>query len=307
MNDDHWCERRVGDTDSDERQQYIYVLEANITLKNGLCIPLLSEYLFRDNNELSRDNGKQDSELTAFERLANRLKRYFPRLKILLMMDAMFATQSAMGLLHLNRWEYLIRLPKRKLTDFAKQLNKNKAQQISIPNQSYYRKRKQSFYWKNHITSGYEWQLMVHLVACFEEYYSVNQKTGEIEKSFSEHAWISSIAACIENVHELFNCGARKLELIENGINTEKNRGYHYKHAYSYDWNAMQGFHYLMRLGHAINAISEFTKAMKKLIKDFGCSATLKLIKETLFAPWLPLEWYAQQRSQCPQLRLQLE
>ena len=90
-------------------------------------------------------------------------------------------------------------------------------------------------------------------------------------------------------------------------INSEKNRGYHYKHAFSYDWNAMQGFHYLMRLGHAINAISEFTKTLKKLIKDLGCSATLKLIKETLFAPWLPPEWYARQRSQCPQLRLQLE
>ena len=51
---------------------------------------------------------------------------------------------------------------------------------------------------------------------------------------------------------------------MEDSFNTEKNRGYHYKHAFSYDWNAMQGFHYLMRLAHVINAISEFTKNVKK-------------------------------------------
>jgi len=69
----------------------------------------------------------------------------------------------------------------------------------------------------------------------------------------------------------------------------------------------MQGFHYLMRLAHAINAISEFTKVMKRDIKEQGWSATLKLIKETLFAPWLSLKWYDNQRAIIPQLRLQLE
>ena len=78
------------------------------------------------------------------------------------------------------------------------------------------------------------------------------------------------------------------------------------------DWcfragTAMQGFHYLMRLGHAINAISEFTKKLKQHIKKRGNSATLKIIKETLFAPWLSTMWYAKQRLITPQLRLQLE
>ncbi len=56
-----------------------------------------------------------------------------------------------------------------------------------------------------------------------------------------------------------------------------------------------------------INALSEFTKKLKRYIKEFGCSATLKLIKEILFSPWLSLEWYAEQRFKTPQLRLQLE
>ena len=145
------------------------------------------------------------------------------------------------------------------------------------------------------------------MIACAESYDDVNRKTGEIEKRYSEHTWISSIPANVKNLHELFNLGMRKHWLIEDSFNTEKNRGYNYKHAFSYHWNAMQGFHLLMRLAHAINALSEFTKTLKKYIHSLGCSATMKLIKETLFSPWLSLEWYDEQTSRKPQLRLQLE
>ncbi len=62
-----------------------------------------------------------------------------------------------------------------------------------------------------------------------------------------------------------------------------------------------------MRLAHAINAISEFSRKLKKYIKDFGVSAILKLIKETLFSPWLSSEWYEQQSKVTSQLRLQVE
>lgn len=305
--DESWCERKVGNADSDDKQQYLYILEANITLSSGLTLPLMTEYLYRSHHTLEQDQNKQDSETTAFERLVERLKEYFPRLKIMVLMDAMFATQSVMGILHTNKWEYMICLPKRKLTDFAKILNRNRKTRIPLPNRQYYRKRKQSFFWENNIPYGYDWELNISLVACFEEYEEVNHKTGKIEKCYSEHAWISSIPVNVDNLHELLNLGARKKELIEDSFNTEKNRGYHYKHSFSYQWNAMQGFHYLMRLAHAINAISEFTKILKKSVKDLGCSATLKLIKETLFSPWLSLEWYGEQTLKTPQLRLQLE
>jgi len=69
----------------------------------------------------------------------------------------------------------------------------------------------------------------------------------------------------------------------------------------------MRAFHLLMRMAHAVNVLSEFTKKLKKWIKEQGCSAILKLIKETLFNPWRPKEWYEKQYKQIPQLRFQLE
>lgn len=61
LQDPRWCERLVGSKDNQYKQQYIYVVEANLTFKNGLNIPLMSKFLFRKNNQLEDVVEKQDS------------------------------------------------------------------------------------------------------------------------------------------------------------------------------------------------------------------------------------------------------
>ena len=307
LHDLRWLSRKVGNEEAGLNQQYVYVLEANIVFKNGFAIPLLSEYLKTDWNVLNNPEGKQDCELVAFERLSAKLKKYFPRLKIVIFADALFATQSVLEILTQYRWEYVIQFSKNKLKKFSELLNLMKDTAQTIPGQAYYRERYQEFHWYHDVTWGYALQLKLHLVSCLEKWGEVDKKTGEIIFKYSQHQWLSSIRINIENVHELCNLGARKIGLIEDSINTEKHRGYHYEHAFSYDFNAMQGFHLLTRLAHAVNALSEFTKKLKKWIKEQGCSATLKLIKETIFNPWLPNEWYEQQHQKPVRLTLQLE
>lgn len=170
LHDSNWLQRTVGSQDNKTSQQYVYALEANITLKNGLAIPLLTEYLSMQNNQLISRESKQDSELAAFERLAERLKKHFPRLKILVFMDALFATQDVMTILNKNKWDYLIQFSKNKLKSFAKILNKRRKEKLMIPGQPYYRERRQEFYWRNHLPYGYDWQLDINLIACLERY-----------------------------------------------------------------------------------------------------------------------------------------
>jgi hypothetical protein len=239
--------------------------------------------------------------------LAERLKQHFPKLKIIVFMDALYATQSVMGILHQNHWEYIINFSKNKLKNFAKILNKQRKSKSMVPGQPYYRGRRQEFYWKNNLEYGYDWELRVSLAACLERREEVNTKTGATEIKYSEHTWISSIPFSIDNVHELLNLGARKKEAIEDSINTEKNRGYQYKHLFSHNWNTLKGFHLLMRLGHALNALSQFARKLKKYVKENGSHATLKFIKETLFNPWLTDAWFDEQHKQIPQLRFLME
>lgn len=160
-------------------QQYVYALEANIILKNGLTIPLLTEYLSMQNNQLLTRESKQDCELAAFERLAERLKKHFSRLKIIVFMDALYATQDGMGIIHKYKWGYIIQFSKNKLKHFAKILNKKRKEKVMILNQPYYRERRQEFYWRNHLPYGYDWQLDINLVAYLERYEEVNKNNWQ--------------------------------------------------------------------------------------------------------------------------------
>lgn len=92
----------------------------------------MTEYLCRSNNQLDGSLDKQDNELTAFERLAERLKRYFPRLKIILLADSMYATQNVMDICKNNNWDFLITLPKDKLKELAKVLKEKQKKHTTI-------------------------------------------------------------------------------------------------------------------------------------------------------------------------------
>ena len=54
-----------------------------------MVIPLLSEFLEYEHGDM--ENNKQDCEQRAFKRLAERLKTYFPRLPLLLLLDGLYA------------------------------------------------------------------------------------------------------------------------------------------------------------------------------------------------------------------------
>jgi hypothetical protein len=286
LHDVNWLERKIGPKESQTIQQYVYVVEANITFQNGLTIPLMTEFLYFDGN--NKPN-KQDCELLGFKRIAKTLKSYFKRQDIVICLDKLYACQSVIQQILSYHWECMIVLPANKLTKINSQLANNKPNQIPIPGQASFNGRKQYFYWKNDI----DWRSFkkINAVACFEQWEITDKNTGEIIKQYSEHKWITTLNISIKSLHELCNLCARKRWLIEDSNNTEKNRGYGYKHAFSYDWNGMGCFHFLMRLAHAINALSEFTKKLKDYIKDFGISVILNKIKNAILHPWVTVEW----------------
>jgi hypothetical protein len=63
--------------ENEQSQCYVYVLQATLTLSDGMSIPLMTEFLSYSEGDSDRD--KQDCELKAFYRLADRNE--FPRCK----------------------------------------------------------------------------------------------------------------------------------------------------------------------------------------------------------------------------------
>jgi hypothetical protein len=109
---------------------------------------------------------------------------------------------------------------------------------------------------------------------------------------------------CRQNLHERCNLSGRHRWDIESGILVEKRHGYQYEHIFSYDWNAMMGYHYLMRLGHLINILAIYSERLLKMVRELGVRGFIRFIRETISGPWLdPL--LIQKRLAAPfQLRL---
>ncbi len=171
-----------------------------------------------------------------------------------------------------------------------------------------WRGRRQHFWWVNDIEYRYDHDkksVPVHVVICEESWQEVDRETGEIVQKQSRHAWISSCPLRWNNVHERCNLGARYRWGIEDSMQTEKRRGYYYEHPFSYTWNAMKGYHYLMRMAHLMNAIAQYTKQAAKLIRQMGIRAFLHLVRETCANRWLQAEWIQQWLATPVQLRLE--
>src|SRR5665647_102693 len=86
---------------------YVYVLEAVVIFENGMTLPLMSEFL---NNEEYRhfQSNKQDCERKAFYRLAERIKKRFPKLKISITMDGLYACGPVIKICREYGWDYML-------------------------------------------------------------------------------------------------------------------------------------------------------------------------------------------------------
>jgi len=302
-----WLQRQHQGKDGGRwTQQYVYVLEANWVFHNGLTIPLLSEFL--SYGEGDPDDHKQDCEQKAFKRLAERLKAYFKRWPILLLLDGLYPTGPVMEQCRRYHWDDMIVLPQPCLPSVWEEVESLSPWQPANHWSHPWRGRQQQFQWVNDIEYGYDHDtrsLPVHVVICEESWQEVDPERGEIVDQTSRHVWISSRRLRWECLHERCNLGARYRWGIAISMRVEKRQGYHYEHAFSYDWNAMKGFHDLMRLAHLLNAIAQYTKRVAKQVRTQGVRAFLKFVRETCTHPWLSPQWIQQLLATPIQLRLE--
>ncbi len=301
---EHWLERRRDTAEGEWVQQYVYVLEANLVFHNGVTLPLLSEFLSYAAGD--PNDHKQDCERNAFYRLAARLKVYFPRLPILLLLDGLYPNGPLMALCRQYHWQFMIVLPTQCLPSVWEEVQALKPRHAQ--HHQSWQGRQQQFWWVNDILYSYDHDrqtLPVHVVGCEERWQAVDSDRGEIVEHQIQHVWLSSQRLDRHNVDERCNRGARRRWGIETSFLIEKRQGYGYEHAFSHDWNAMQGYHYLMRLAHLLNALALATKRVMAQCRAMGVQAFLRWVRESCANRWLCLTWLEQLRRQPPPLRLE--
>ena len=205
---------------------YHQVLEAKLVL-GDMVISIATEFIENENEDVK----KQDCELKAFYRLAEKLKKAFPRLKICLLADSLYACGPVFELCESNDWEYIFRFKDGSIPSVAKKYKELK--KLSPENQK--KMGQWQMQWVNEI--NYQGR---KLNVCDLEILS-----KESDKQSQKFVFLTSFKLDQKNIERVVTIGRSRWKIENEGFNRQKNHRLHIEHINSYNYNAMKN-HYLV-------------------------------------------------------------
>jgi hypothetical protein len=299
--DDRALSRNLGEPGKE--RYLVYVLESVLILENDTVLPLLTEFLENSNNHDAQEaeNGhtgttftKQDCESKACHRMMDELHKLFGSGRLTLVMDGLYANGPIIS--HCNRynWEFMINLKRNSLTtvwdDFDGLCKLDDSPSLITK----WGNRKQEYHWQNGLDYTYgknHTPLRLNLVTCKETWVESHSRSGKIsEIKATSYAWLSSERITNRNAFNLCTKTARRRWRIENHFLVEKHQGYSYTHTFSYNWDAMKGFHYLMKIGHFLNEFIAMCVSLNSYVRNKGKSGLVSAVWESLKSGKWPLQ-----------------
>lgn len=260
---------------------YHNVLEAKLVTENGFAFSLMTEFI--ENSD--PDASKQDCELKAFYRLAERLKGRFPHLPICLLMDGLFAGGPTFELCEQYRWKYMVVLTDKDLpavNEGFETLWKLESKNHTSLDLGKDKQIHQDYRWVNDIpyVDSRDKEHTLSVLECLET--KTNKKAEQITTTFK---WITNFHLTAKKVIPLANEGGRLRWKIENeGFNIQKNGGFELEHAYSKDETASKVFYFLLQIAYIIFQLLEKGSLFRKAFpKGVG---SLKNIAFCLLEAW---------------------
>jgi hypothetical protein len=260
------------------------VLEAKLVTCEGLAFSIATEFIENPDDydsTLSADKQKQDCELKAFKRLAPKLHERFPQLKICLLLDSLYAAQTVFTICKQYDWQAIISFKEGSIPTvyrdhlLLRQQQSDNLLRWTTPNGAH-----QKITWTNNIQ--YEGQTLA-LTECQETVAIAGNK--EQTKTFVH---IATFTITKDRARAVVNEGGRQRWNIEDGFNTQKNRGYELEHVYCRNENATKVFYLYMQIAHIINQLVErgsLTAALRKKlgsIKNFTNDLMMHMLMQPI-------------------------
>ena len=258
---EHCCVREFKDKTTGQiiRTEYYHsVLEAKLVLNGGIVLSIATEFIENKNAEIS----KQDCELKAFYRLAEKLKSHFPRLPICLGMDSLYACAPVFDMCKNYRWHYIIRFKDGSIKSVAEEFH---ALKDIEPEQSWTKVDPES-------TQTYKYVLKI-------PYNAHELNVVEFTQSDLPHPFIflTDLPITKRNCVQLVEAGRRRWKIENEGFNEQKNHGLGLCHLFSKkSYTAMKNHYFLTQIGHMI---AQLLEAGLKRIEALANVATTRLIE----------------------------
>jgi hypothetical protein len=241
---------------------FTLLLEAVLICKNGMTVPLMTEWIANDNHPYD----KQDCESKGFKRMAVRLKKYFPRLGICILADGLYSNASMMNICQEYGWKYMTVFKDGNLPSVWEEVGS--LLPLDGGASSCQQHASNSTHW---ITRSFRWikdiqyqKYSIHWIECVQE--MVHRETGE--KSENRFVFLTNMDVNSDNIADILMAG-RARWLIEEHFNTQKNRGGNLHHKYSRNnFNAIKNWHNTRQLAYLIKELVKHSVEVQELLKS---------------------------------------
>ncbi len=306
-NDCNCCLKRVYDkgTENKKTRWLHHTLVFCFVFMGGLKIPIYHYPIHAKQvvnvESASEDKHKQECELVALKVALPMIRQAFPKMKIVLLLDGLYANRPMIRLAKDHRCEYIIVRKDGCLTSLGEDCD---GQAKLANHKKNYTKRSQTPHRGDFIERKYEWFNSVDIGEGVEDlttnvlrFWETRTKDGETKSYKCEwlFSWKLSATTCESSARQ-----ARTRWQEEDVFNTLKNRGFNLKHDYSRDPSSIFNWQGLALFSFAIFELFRFSEAVKRRGAWPQKTLANKLLGQLLYKPTEELF-----STQCLSVRIQ--
>jgi hypothetical protein len=256
----------------------VFVLEAKLVCPNGFSISMATEWIL---NPEDGDYDKQDCELKAFLRLAEKIKKLYPRLPILMLADGLYPNNTGFGICKKYNWSFIFTFKDGNLKSVWEEVNLLRP--ITKDNDIQWADRNGDWE-ESHICTFFEniayGKHTLHLAEAHITKTKKEAKTGELIVENERFVHITDIEINTDNCRQISTNGRLRWKIENEGFNTQKNGGYGLSHKFSRtSHTASCNYYQCLQVAHLINQLALLSKSFKEyFFKD--AKESLKSLKE---------------------------
>lgn len=243
------------DKNGKEYQEYsTYVLEAKLVV-GEMVFSIGSEFV----ENVNEDETKQDCETKAFKRLAEKIKKEYPKLKIIISGDALYANKPVLDICKENGWKYIIRFKEGAIPSLYNEFETV----VAEANES--------------TIKDYEY---VTRIDYQEEKVNIIKYTDN--KKGTEFVYITDLSITNKNIEATINLGRRRWKIENEGFNIQKNGTFDIGHLYSKNQIAIKAHYLMIQIAHILRQLLEnglsSIKELKLKLKEISQKIKEQLI-----------------------------
>jgi hypothetical protein len=257
------CEHCLTKTSKKGKVTYFHhVLEAKLICPNGFAISIATEWI--ENPE--GDFDKQDCEMKAFPRLAEKIKEMFPRLPICITADGLYPNQTFFGICKVNHWSFIVTFKDGNLPSVWQEVRS--LREITSDNQyqqNIFRKPKKIFRdytWLNEIDyQGFQ----LNWIECIETIEDLESEKNRVTR----FVHVTDLKVDRSTAAKISQTGRLRWKIENEGFNTQKNQGYNLKHKFSRtSLIAAKNYYQCIQIAHLINQLSILSTTFQQLLSS---------------------------------------